>query len=117
MVWKTAERKVVASVEIREVPPVPPIPPVPPLPTLSFLDRHKKINKFIKHQGYYKYKCPSIIEIAEDTGFDIDVVKDHIAVMSEDESVKSVNDDAEGIICNIDSIQRLAETLRKLRVK
>ena len=90
----------------------PPKPPKPPV-KLSLLERHRKIKDYLEHEGYYKYKCPSITEIAEKTGFDESTLREHIDIMKEDEAISEVN---EGIICNVDSLARLTKNLRELRI-
>lgn len=110
------DEKIVGTTQISaKAPPVtPPVsPPVTPPTTVGYLEEHKKINSFLKKEGY-SYRCPSIAKIAESTKLDEATVKSHVDIMIVDENVTNVNKTGE-IICNVDSLQRLAENLRKLR--
>ena len=125
MVWKTAERRVVGQVGVGRPPATPPftppvtppieIPPVTPPVTVGFLDDHKKIKKFIDTQGK-KYLCPPMDEIAGTTGIPEDVVRLHISVMEEDESIAVVGKGTNPPVCGVDAVSRLVDNLRKLRV-
>jgi hypothetical protein len=118
MVRKIAERTIVGQVSIGRTPtaPVtPPItPPITPPGTATFLADHKKIKKYIDSQGK-KYLCPLIDEIAGTTGLSEDVVRLHLDVMDEDESIAVVGKGTNPPICGVDSMSRLIVNLRKLR--
>ena len=129
MAWKLADERVVAGVSVGRTsataPPVtPPIippvilpvaPPVAPPVTAGFLEDHKKIKKFIDTQGK-KYLCPPMDEIAGTTGIPEDVVRLHISVMEEDESIAVVGKGTNPPVCGVDAVSRLVENLRKLRI-
>ena len=140
MATKVIEEKVVGSVHIGEVvaPPISPVrpsyvapyvaPPVTPPPAVipvaavrkvkqvptKFLEEHKKIKRFIDTQGK-KYLCPTISEIAEETGLSEDDIRLHLDVMDEDEATVSVQKGNNPAICSVDALSRLAINLRKLR--
>ena len=128
MVWKLADERVVAQVGVGKtsatapvappfVPPITPpfTPPVTPPVTAAFLADHKKIRKFIDTQGK-KYLCPPMDEIAGTTGIPKDVVRLHLDVMEEDESIAIVGKGTNPPVCGVDAVSRLVENLRKLRI-
>jgi hypothetical protein len=124
MVWKTVDRRVVGQVSVGRAPtaPVtPPItlpitPPITPPVAATFLADHKKIKKYIDSQGK-KYLCPLIDEIAGTTGLSEDVVRLHLDVMDEDESIAVVGKGTNPPVCGVDGLSRLVVNLRKLVVR
>jgi hypothetical protein len=136
MVWVTQEKKAVGSVPIvtveGELPPgpepeVPPITPVgPPIPGLKpaevkipegFLEEHKAIKTIVDKAGY-RYLCSTPEKIAEATGLSLEVVEQHLAVLEMDEAGKFLQGKSalDRAFCSVDSLQRLVENLRKLKV-
>ena len=119
MVWKVADRTIVGQVSIGRTPTAPVTPPItppttPPV-TATFLADHKKIKKFIDTQGK-KYLCPPVDEIAGTTGIPEDVVRLHLDVMEEDESIAIVGKGTNPPVCGVDAVSRLVDNLRKLRI-
>lgn len=135
MVWELQEKKVVGAVPIvtkeGELPlgPAPEIPPVlPPEGTglkpaevkpveIGFLADHKKIKKVVDQRGY-KYLCTTVERIATELGLEPSVVEEHLAVLELDEAGKFLQTSTEldRAFCSVDSLQRLVENLRKLKV-
>ena len=110
MVWRTAERRVVGSVDIGGEGVVP-----PPFTPTGFLERHKKIKKEIDKKGK-SYLCITPTEIAEKVGVSPEVVQEHIDVLVLDEAAVSVQKGDNPAICSSDGLSRLVDNLRKLRV-
>lgn len=82
----------------------------------TYLDQHKAVKRVISKQGY-KYLCTSAARIAAETGLPLDVVREHLEIMQIDESAKFMESGTEDpLVCGIDSLQRLVENLRKLKV-
>lgn len=82
----------------------------------TYLDDHKAVKKVIAKEGY-KSRCTSAARIGAETGLPIDVVREHLEIMEIDECAKYMETGTEDpMICGIDSLQRLVENLRKLKV-
>ena len=135
MAWVTEEEKAVAVAGIvaeegEEVPgpTPPPVTPLPPeetgikpaevreVPT-GFLDRHKAIKKLVDKRGY-DYLCTTVEKIASELGLSPEVVQEHLDVLELDEAGKFLQTKTEldRAFCSVDSLQRLVENLRKLKV-
>ena len=112
------DEKIVGTTKISaKAPPVtPPVsPPVTPPTTVGFLERHKKIKKVVDKEGKL-YRCPSVNDIATEVGLSVEDTKLHLDVMETDEAIKPVQKGDNPPICSIDAMQRLVDSLRKLRV-
>ena len=82
----------------------------------TYLDQHKLVKRVIDKAGY-KYMCSTPAEIAAATGLPLDTVNEHLALLEIDESAKFVQVGTEDpTICGVDALQRLVESLRKLKV-
>ena len=136
MGWITEEEKAVAVAGIvaeegEEVPgPTP--PPVTPLPpgetgikpaevreavSGTFLERHAAIKKLVDKRGY-DYLCTTVDRLADELGLAPEVVQEHLDVLELDEAGRFLQTKTEldRAFCSVDSLQRLVENLRKLKV-
>jgi hypothetical protein len=81
-----------------------------------YLDDHKAVKRVIDKAGY-KYMCTTPAEVAAATGFPLEIVNEHLALLEIDEAAKFVQKGTENpTICGADALQRLVENLRKLKV-
>jgi hypothetical protein len=82
----------------------------------TYLDDHKAVKRVIDKAGY-KYMCTTPAEVAAATGFPLEIVNEHLALLEIDEAAKFVQKGTENpTICGADALQRLVENLRKLKV-
>jgi hypothetical protein len=82
----------------------------------TYIDDHKAVKRVIDKAGY-KYMCTTPAEIAAATGFPLEIVQEHLALLEVDEAAKFVQKGtANPTICGADALQRLVENLRKLKV-
>ncbi len=81
----------------------------------NYVDQHKAVKKVIDRAGY-KYLCTTPAEIAAETGLPLEIVEEHLELMQIDEAAKYVQKGDNPSICGVDSLHRLVENLRKLKV-
>ena len=92
------------------------LPEVRPKKEGTYVDDHKAVKKVIDKAGY-KYLCTTPAEIAAATGFPIEIVNEHLALLEVDEAAKFVQKGTENpTICGADALDRLVQNLRKLKV-
>ena len=135
MVWELQDKKVVGSVPIVTEPGEEPVGPPPETPAIlppeetgirpaevreaptGFLERHKEIKRLVDKRGY-DYLCTTVEKIASELALSPEVVQEHLDVLELDEAGKFLQTKTEldRAFCSVDSLQRLVENLRKLKV-
>lgn len=120
MAWVTAEKKIVGTVTISEVPvapatptPKPVIPPEISVPYEEVLRRHEALRTAIEAAGK-KGNCITLNELGAATNLDLGTVDKHWKILKGDLYAVETDDKEDFRICNLTALDELYRSLQRL---